>query len=239
MDNHWAAGKKDPRPAVRSDVRPDLTDLCELYLKEPGNAQIREQFGEECMKVLRKKINYLVIYRRTCPKFLAPDTFAKDVFSLALAKFWAGIRSLRNPTRLNPWLGRVASSSVYEELRQFTRRMDDGPCEWKTIETMRVSEDGNILDEEADRLLADSAISRHAGEVKRFIHRDILDKVLGGSGGDDRDWITLQLSMEFEVDEIAERLGMAEPKVRYRLKKARRRFRIIAKHRHRFGRSDI
>jgi DNA-directed RNA polymerase specialized sigma24 family protein len=244
MDNHWAAGGKGPRPAVRSGICDKLTGLCECYLRDPENADIKEWFLRECIRIIRKKVNYHVVYRRKSPRFLAPGTFADDVFNLALVKFWAGIGSLRNPAKLNSWLGRVASSSVYDELRQFTRRKEDGPCEWETIETMRFSEDGNILDEETNRELTEYGHGLScAPDLKQLAYRDLLDKVWNGNGNgskdNERDWLVLKLSMIFEVDEIADQLGMAEPKVRYQLKKSKHRFRIIAKHRHKFSRSDI
>jgi DNA-directed RNA polymerase specialized sigma24 family protein len=175
---------------------------------------------------------------------LAPGTFADDVFNLAVAKFWAGIGSLRNPAKLHLWLGRVASSSVYDELRQFTRRIKDGHCEWETIETMRFSEDGNMFDEESNR---ETTEHRHgfsyAPDLKQLAYRDLLDKVFNANGNgamdNERDWLVLELSTDFEVHEIADQLGMAEPKVRYQLKKSKHRFRIVARRRHKFTRSDL
>jgi len=221
-----------------------MTRLCELYLSDPANADISEKFLKGCITILQKKVNYHVVYRRKCPKFLALGTFADDVFNLTLVKFWAGIRFFRSPARLNAWLGKVASSSVYDELRQFTRRKSDGPCEWETIETMRFSEDGNILDEETNREPTNHRRGfSYVPDLKQLAYRDLLDKVFNGNGNgsmdNERDWHVLKLSMNFEVDEIADQLGMAEPKVRYQLKKSRRNFRIIAKRRHKFSRSDI
>ena len=151
---------------------------------------------------------------------------------------------LRSPARLNAWLGCVASSSVYDELRQFTRRMKAGPCEWETIETMRFSEDGNIFEEDTNREPTKHGDGfSYAPDLKQLTYKDILDKVCNANGNgsmdSEWDWLVLKLSMEFEVDEIADQLGIAEPKVRYRLKKSKHRFRTIAKHRHRFTRSDI
>lgn len=225
-----------------SAVNAELTRLCEAFLSDPANADICEQFMKGCTAILRKKVDYHVVYRRKCPKFLAPGTFADDVFNLALVKFWAGIGSLRNPAKLHSWLGRVASSSVYDELRQFTRRKEDGPCQWETIETMRFSEDGNIFDEETNRELTELRHGfSYAPDLKQLMCRDILDKVCNGNGSKDneRDWLVLKLSMDFEMDEIADQLGTTEPKVRYQLKKSKQRFRMIAKRRHRFTRSDI
>ena len=243
MDNLCAAGGKGPRPAVRSEVSDKLTELCERYLEDPANAGISEQFLSECIRIIQKKVKYHVVYRRKGPKFLAPGTFADDVLNLALLKFWAGIRSFRSPARLNTWLGKVVSSSVYDELRQFTRRKKDGPCKWETIETMRFSEDGNILDEETNRESKEHGNGfSYVPDLKQLTYRDILDKVCNGNGGsmdNERDWHVLKLSMDFEVDEIADELGIAEPKVRYQLKKSKQRFRMIAKHRHGFTRSDI
>jgi hypothetical protein len=83
----------------------------------------------------------------------------------------------------------------------------------------------------------------YAPDLKQLAYRDLLDKVFNGNGNgstdNERDWHVLKLSMDFEVEEIADQLGMAVPKVRYRLKKSEQRFRMIAKHRHKFSRSDI
>jgi len=242
MDSIGAAGGKGPRQAVRSGICNELIGLCECYLSDPENRDIKEKFLGECVRIIRKKVNYHVVYRRKCPRFLAPATFADDVFNLALVKFSAGIGSLRNPAKLNSWLGRVVSSSLYDELRQFTRRKKEGYCEWETIETMHFSEDGNILDEETSREAMQQGHGlSYAPDLKQLAYRDILDKVCNGNGSkdDDQDWLVLKLSMDFSVDEIADQLGIEEPKVRYRLKKSKQRFRIIAKHRHRFTRSDI
>jgi DNA-directed RNA polymerase specialized sigma24 family protein len=244
MDYQPNAGPTGPLQAVSTSSSENMTRLCELYLSDPANADICEQFMKGCTAILRKKVNYHVVYRCKCPKFLAPGTFADDVFNLALVKFWAGIGSLRNPAKLNSWLGRVASSSVYDELRQFTRRKEDGPCRWETIETMRFSEDGNIFDEETNHEPTEHGHGfSYAPDLKQLAYRDILDKVYKGNGNsskdNERDWLVLKLSMIFEVDEIADQLGMAEPKVRYQLKRSKHRFRIIAKRRHRFTRSDI
>jgi RNA polymerase sigma factor (sigma-70 family) len=242
MDNLWAAGGKGPRPAVCSGICNELTGLCECYLKDHENRDIEEQFLGESVKIIRKKVNYHVVYRRKCPKFLAPGTFADDVLNLALLKFWAGIRSFHSPARLNTWLGKVVSSSVYDELRQFTRRKKDGPCRWETIETMRFSEDGNILDEEmsSEPMALGHSLS-YVSDLKQLPYREIIDKVCNGNGSthNEQDWHVLKLSMDFEVEEIADQLGITEPKVQYQLKKARRNFRIVAKRRHRFTRSDL
>jgi DNA-directed RNA polymerase specialized sigma24 family protein len=222
----------------------EMVGLCEAYRLNPENADICEKFVKRCIILLKKKINYYVLYQHKCPRFLAPGTFADDVLNLALVKFWAGIRSLRNPAELNAWLSRVASSAVFDELRGFTRRKKNGPVEWETIHTMHFGEEANIVDEEMTCQSAEHGHTlSYVADLKQLIHRDILDKVFNskgnGSKDEEQDWLALKLNMEFTIDEIAEQIGTAKPKLQYMLKKSKRKFRIIAKHHHKFTGSDL
>jgi RNA polymerase sigma factor (sigma-70 family) len=244
MDYQKAAGRKGPRPAVRIGACQDLIGLCELYLSDPENADVSDRFLEECLRVLRKKVYYYVVYQRNCPRFLAPDTFAQDVFNLAVVKFWAGFRRLRHPARLNTWLSRVASSAVFDELRGFTRRTKDGPCEWETIHAAGFREEANILDEERNRPSAERDDAPHCVvDVNQLVYADILDKVFRDNGDghkhEELDWLVLKLRVDFTVDEIAEQLGKAKATIQYLLKRSKRRFRIIAESRHKFTASDL
>jgi RNA polymerase sigma factor (sigma-70 family) len=235
---HYQHGVAGPASSP-SAANAELTRLCEAYLSDPENVGAREKFLQRCVTLLKQKVTYYAVYQRRCPRFLAPATFADDAFSLALVKFWAGIRSLRNPARLKPWLASVAYSAVYDELRSFSRRKKDGPCEWQTIEAAHFGEEADIAEEELDRQSGEYS-SHNAPVLKQLMHRDILDKVFNSDGDDSaNDWLVLKLSLELTVDEIAKQIGKPQPRVRYLLKISRRKFRIVAKRRHNITGSDI
>jgi RNA polymerase sigma factor (sigma-70 family) len=247
MPCHPRPGSKESQATAAGwNAQERLVQLCQLYLSDPTNEDLREEFAGRCIQALMKKVAWCV-FKGNCPRFLAPSTFAEDAFSLALVKFWGGIPKLSKPQRLNAWLSRVASSAVFEELRERARRRKDGPCEWATIETE--NENGevvNILDDERNLDAAKrngSLIPDCRFNLKQLIHQDILQKAFyengNGSEHEDSDWLILKLSMDLTVGEIAERLGKSTASIRRSLKKSKKRIRSVAESRYDFTAADL
>jgi DNA-directed RNA polymerase specialized sigma24 family protein len=246
MDYQPCPGSEKSQAASARLERKRLTNLCQLYLSDPENEPLRERFAECCIELLRRKVNYTV-FKGHWPRSLAPGTFAEDAHSLAVFKFWTGISKLSHPRKLNAWLGKVATSAVFEELREHTRRLKDGPCSSENIEKQGADgETINVLDEAKNRQAAERNgifAATCTPDLKRLIHRDILEKVFAwnrnGSKSTIFDFIVLRSSVEFTVPEIADRHGKSRATIRRSLKKSRQRFRAIAENQYDFTAADL
>lgn len=226
----------------------ELTRVYLLYLSNPTNDDLREEFAKRSIDALRKKVAHYV-YQGICPRFLAPSTFAEDAFSLALEKFWSGIPALREPKKLNTWLSRVAHSAVVEELLSTIRRTKDGPCTWEALE--RENAQGTviyILDAERNRQAAErygSLSSIYGLDVKHLIHQDILHKLLRDNGNGSKrqhegsNWLMLILTLDLTVDEIAARRRKTKADVWHLLKTSKKNMRDIAENRYKFTAEDL
>jgi DNA-directed RNA polymerase specialized sigma24 family protein len=114
-----------------------------LYVIDPTEER-RDELLRGCLTKLKRSVRYYVRCCGICPSWMGPDTFADDAFSLAVEKFWRGIRSLRNPKKLRRWLKDpeklpvwlrlVAYSTVNQEYRSRVRRLKKGPVHFECME---------------------------------------------------------------------------------------------------------
>ena len=122
--------KNDPR---KSEERDKLCRAYFRYITHPSDDTANEM-AQACLAILDRRVGFYVHAKGIHPSFLAPATFAKDAFSRAMEKFWAGLHRVRNPEQLIAWLNTIAHSAVVEELLTWIRRTQEGPVHWDAIE---------------------------------------------------------------------------------------------------------
>jgi RNA polymerase sigma factor (sigma-70 family) len=108
--------------------------LAALFLESPDAH--REAFAERCTVLLRAQIRNLVCVKGMCPGSASRDTFADDVFSLALFRLAQALDQLKSPEGLRNWLMAIAKSAVMDEIFSGRRRMKSGPIRFDSFDDL-------------------------------------------------------------------------------------------------------
>lgn len=95
-------------------------NLALRFLESPET--YREAFAERCANLLRRYVRRLVCSENICPGSASKETFAEDVFALALYKLSRALPQLKSARALHVWLRAIAKSAVIDEMFSRTRR---------------------------------------------------------------------------------------------------------------------
>ena len=121
-------------PYVQSAVTDE--QLAARFLESPESH--REDFAERCARLLHTRIRKMVCAKGMCPASASRDTFAEDVFSLALFRLAQSLDQLKSPERLQPWLMTIAKSAVLDEIFDRVRRINSGPVRFDSLDDLVV-----------------------------------------------------------------------------------------------------
>jgi hypothetical protein len=190
----------------------ELIELARLFLLDPSNREVEENFLAGCLAKITRIIEAYVFCERI------PNMVIDDAVSLAQLNLVRGIRTLLYPEKLKHWLIKVArNAAVSEFLRMVTGRGEDEriplPLETKDTEGKIVQ----TLDLEKHRAAAERSLAGSAKlaedacvDVERL---KIFDQILKihmerATKKRDRDsgiWIKTILEEHLPVEEVAER----------------------------------
>jgi RNA polymerase sigma factor, sigma-70 family len=154
---------------------------------------------------------------------------AQDAVQSAWPKVWAKLDTIRDPSRLRPWLVSVAANEAKQLARSRNRRwvrevaIDDGDGSRQASGSMSGSRSGAISTAAVSRQAIGNTRSRadpadHAGELD-------LANALAGLDPDDRILIALRYAAGLTSDEIGRAIGMTGGGVRARLARLLNRLR--------------
>src|ERR1035437_9446056 len=117
-------------------IDPAITDeqLAARFLESPD--AYREGFAERCAGLLRAQIHKMVCVRGMCPKSASRDTFAEDVFSLALFRLAQALDQLKFAEAMHTWLTAIAKSAVLDEIFDRERRKKSGPIRFDSLDDL-------------------------------------------------------------------------------------------------------
>lgn len=136
-------------------VNPD-EELTLRFLESPDS--YREAFAECCANLLRRYVRRLVCSESICPRSASKETFAEDVYALALYKLSRALPQLKSASALHVWLRAIAKSAVIDEMLSRTRRT-----------TGRVREES--LDEMITRAAEEPKSAHELGDVEIALAR--------------------------------------------------------------------
>lgn len=89
-------------------------DLALRFLESPDS--YREAFAVRCADLLRRYVRRLVCSEGICPGSASKETFAEDVYALALYKLSRAMPSFKTAQALHVWLRAIAKSAVIDEV---------------------------------------------------------------------------------------------------------------------------
>jgi len=131
-------------------------DLALRFLESPETH--RDAFAERCANLLRRYVHRLVCSEGICPGSASKETFAKDVYALALYKLSRALPQLKSASALHPWLRAIARSTVIDEMFSRIRRTTE-----------------NVREESLDDMIARAAeepkSARELGDVEIALAR--------------------------------------------------------------------
>jgi RNA polymerase sigma factor (sigma-70 family) len=122
------------KPYIESAVTDE--QLAARFLESPESH--REAFAERCTRLLHTHIRKMVCAKGMCPTSASRDTFAEDVFSLALFRLAQSLDQLKSAKRLRPWLMTIAHSAVVDEIFDRVRRVNSGPIQFDSLDDLIV-----------------------------------------------------------------------------------------------------
>jgi RNA polymerase sigma factor (sigma-70 family) len=108
--------------------------LAALFIESPD--AYREVFAERCTGLLRARIHKLVCVKGMCSGSASRDTFADDVFSLAIFRLAQALDQLKSPEGFRNWLMAIAKSAAMDEIFSRHRRMKSGPIRFDSFDDL-------------------------------------------------------------------------------------------------------
>lgn len=120
------------------NVQSAATDeqLAARFLASPESH--REAFAELCARLLHAQIRRMVCVKGLCPGSASRETFAEDVFSLALCRLAQALNQLKSAEGLHKWLMAIAHSAVVDEILDRVRRIRSGPIQFDSLDDLVV-----------------------------------------------------------------------------------------------------
>ena len=118
------------------NVKPATTDeqLAARFLESP--APHREAFAGRCADLLHIRIRKMVLGKGMCPASASRETFAEDVFSLALFRLAQSLDQLKSAEKLQAWLRTIAKSAIVDEIFDRVRRSKSGPIQFDSLDDL-------------------------------------------------------------------------------------------------------
>lgn len=152
-------------------------------------------------------VRFLGLVRRIVYRRLGGDPDAGDVVQEAFVQIFRSFHKLENPEQVEHWVARVASHTVYKELRHRRRRVRLLPGE------------------AAETALATAGYDTDL-EGRELLHRTAraLDRLSPELGG----LLWTRLFESLTLEEMAEQAGWSQSMLKRRLQRARSRFERLA-----------
>jgi RNA polymerase sigma factor (sigma-70 family) len=108
-------------------------DLAVRFLESPDS--YREAFAGRCAELLHGYVRRQIYMGDRGSRSAHKETFAEDVYSLALSKFVPALRQLKCAKALHSWLMAIARSAVVEEITSRKRRTHT-PIQFESLDDL-------------------------------------------------------------------------------------------------------